>query len=90
RLQELLQSRGLPLPGYLVESVSGEAHNQQFQVSCSVDVLGLKATGAGPSRRRAEQAAASAILLAITGHSVSPLVNTDAPGSPGSSGSDHP
>ena len=36
RLQEALQARGLPLPSYVVESVSGEAHSQVFQVSCSV------------------------------------------------------
>jgi ribonuclease-3 len=62
RLQELLQARGLPLPGYAVEFVSGEAHNQSFEVSCSVEVLGLKAIGRGASRRRAEQAAASQLL----------------------------
>src|SRR5687768_15367577 len=45
RLQELLQSKGLPLPAYAVETVSGEAHNQSFEVSCSVEVLGLKAIG---------------------------------------------
>jgi ribonuclease-3 len=49
RLQELLQSKGLPLPAYAVETVSGEAHNQSFEVSCSVEVLGLK--GVAPSRR---------------------------------------
>lgn len=62
RLQETLQARGLPLPIYAVESVSGEAHNQVFQVSCSVDVLGLKTHASGASRRRAEQAAAQLML----------------------------
>ena len=66
RLQETLQARGLPLPAYSVESVSGEAHNQSFQVRCSVDVLGLKALGSGPSRRSAEQAAASVLLNALS------------------------
>ncbi len=65
RLQETVQAKGLPLPGYVVESVSGEAHNQLFQVSCAVDALGLRAVGTGPSRRRAEQVAASEILLAL-------------------------
>jgi ribonuclease-3 len=71
RLQESLQAQGLPLPIYSVESVSGEAHNQFFQVSCSVEALGLKAIGSGHSRRRAEQAAASEMLqsmAAATGH----------------------
>jgi ribonuclease-3 len=62
RLQELLQARGLPLPNYAVESVGGEAHNQMFHVSCSVETLELKALASGPSRRRAEQAAAQQLL----------------------------
>jgi ribonuclease-3 len=62
RLQETLQARGLPLPMYAVESISGEAHSQQFHVACSVDVLGLKTVGSGASRRRAEQAAAELLL----------------------------
>lgn len=62
RLQEMLQGRSLPLPSYTVESVSGEAHNQTFNVVCGVDTLGLKALGVGASRRRAEQAAAQLML----------------------------
>ncbi len=62
RLQEMLQARGLPLPSYVVESVSGEAHSQVFQVSCSVDALGLKTHATGASRRRAEQGAAQRML----------------------------
>jgi ribonuclease-3 len=62
RLQETLQARGLPLPSYVVDSVSGEAHSQMFQVSCSVDALGLKTHATGASRRRAEQAAAQLML----------------------------
>ena len=65
RLQEALQARGLPLPSYAVDSVSGEAHNQVFQVSCSVDALGLKTHATGASRRRAEQAAAQLMLERI-------------------------
>jgi ribonuclease-3 len=62
RLQETLQARGLPLPVYAVESISGEAHNQLFNVYCVVEALGLKTLGAGASRRRAEQAAAQLLL----------------------------
>ncbi len=65
RLQEAVQARGLPLPVYAVESISGEAHNQVFEVSCSVGSLALRAIGVGPSRRRAEQAAASEVLTAL-------------------------
>jgi ribonuclease-3 len=62
RLQETLQAQGLPLPSYSVDAVTGEAHNQQFQVACAVDALGLRTIALGPSRRRAEQAAAQLLL----------------------------
>jgi ribonuclease-3 len=65
RLQEALQARGLPLPSYAVESVSGEPHRQTFEVGCSVPALGLKTSGIGPSRRRAEQIAAQHLLQAL-------------------------
>ncbi|MET0534360.1 MAG: ribonuclease III [Steroidobacter sp.] len=65
RLQEALQARGLPLPSYAVESISGEAHNQLFQVRCAVNSLGLKVSASGASRRRAEQAAAQLLLNAL-------------------------
>lgn len=62
RLQEALQARGLALPTYSVAAVTGEAHNQEFQVACAVDALGLRTTASGPTRRRAEQAAAQLLL----------------------------
>jgi len=58
RLQELLQSRKLPLPEYAIVSVSGEAHNQSFTVACRVAGLETEALGQGASRRKAEQDAA--------------------------------
>src|SRR5690606_32694466 len=72
RLQETLQARGLPLPAYAVESISGEAHDQTFQVSCAVEALGLKTLGTGASRRRAEQAAAQELLIALDVRSAVP------------------
>jgi len=69
RLQEAVQAKGLPLPTYAVDSVSGEAHSQTFQVSCAVESLGLKAIGVGASRRRAEQIAANEILSRLSGNS---------------------
>jgi len=57
-LQEYLQGRRLPLPHYNVVGVSGEAHEQQFQVECVVADLGIRALGEGSSRRAAEQGAA--------------------------------
>ena len=65
RLQEYLQSRGLPLPRYRVERVEGEPHAQTFHVTCEVPALRLSAIGSGSSRRRAEQEAAERILSAV-------------------------
>jgi ribonuclease-3 len=62
RLQEHLQARGLPLPAYAVEEVSGEPHEQFFVASCEVAALGLRTRGEGSSRRRAEQEAAERLL----------------------------
>jgi ribonuclease III len=62
RLQEWLQARGLPLPRYTVESVAGEPHAQHFGVSCEIDTPAARTLGEGSSRRRAEQAAAQALL----------------------------
>jgi ribonuclease-3 len=62
RLQEALQAQGLPLPVYSVDAITGEAHNQQFRIVCAVDTLGLRTSASGPSRRRAEQAAAQLLL----------------------------
>jgi ribonuclease-3 len=62
RLQEQLQARGLRLPAYAVEAVSGEPHEQRFVATCQVPDLALLARGEGSSRRRAEQAAAQRVL----------------------------
>lgn len=64
-LQELLQGRQLPLPKYDVVAIHGEAHQQNFEVACSIPDLNICCLGIGTSRRRAEQEAArSAYLLA--------------------------
>ncbi|HTT00779.1 MAG TPA: ribonuclease III [Steroidobacteraceae bacterium] len=65
RLQEYLQSRGLPLPSYQVERTEGEPHEQTFWVLCEVRALQLRAQGSGSSRRRAEQQAAERVLEEI-------------------------
>jgi len=66
RLQEHLQSRKQALPIYEVLEIKGEAHNQRFTMSCSID--GLKAVeGQGTSRRKAEQIAADKMLDTILG-----------------------
>lgn len=65
RLQELMQSRGLPLPQYLVVDITGEAHEQTFFVECSVESLAESARGSGASKRLAEQEAARLTLYAL-------------------------
>ena len=57
-LQELMQSRHLPLPRYVVRSTEGLAHDHRFEVECSIEDLSVKAVGFGSSRRAAEQDAA--------------------------------
>ena len=64
-LQELLQSKGLLLPKYKVESISGSSHEPDFVVSCYVEDNHLVQTGTGSSRKSAEQAAAKKLLLIL-------------------------
>ena len=61
-LQELLQSKGMLLPKYIVESMSGSSHEPNFVVSCHVEDDRLVKSGTGPSRKSAEQAAARKLL----------------------------
>jgi len=64
QLQERLQSRKQPLPIYEVIEIKGEAHNQQFTMSCSVE--GFESVQAqGSSRRKAEQITAEKMLSVI-------------------------
>jgi ribonuclease-3 len=62
RLQEWLQGRGLPLPRYTLERVTGESHAQHFTMRCELDSPPAAAVGEGSSRRRAEQRAAQKVL----------------------------
>lgn len=66
RLQEYLQSMGYPLPQYEVTEISGEQHKQRFRVACSTGIV-ADSEGEGSSRRKAEQAAAQAMLDALEG-----------------------
>ncbi|OJY18893.1 MAG: ribonuclease III [Pandoraea sp. 64-18] len=61
-LQEYLQGHKIALPQYTVTATHGAAHNQQFEVECTVPKLDIKAGGSGASRRAAEQAAAKKAL----------------------------
>jgi len=61
-LQELVQSKQLPLPEYNLVDVVGKEHQQTFVIECKIALLDKPVKGEGTSRRRAEQAAASATL----------------------------
>lgn len=67
KLQERLQSRHVSLPVYKLLKTQGPDHARQFFVLCRVEALGIEAEGTGDSRRKAEQAAAAAMLERI-GH----------------------
>jgi ribonuclease-3 len=73
-LQEWLQARRLPVPGYRISATRGQAHAQTFEVECEVPTLNMTHTGEGRSRRLAEQEAARRMLDALKA--------TDQPGSP--------
>ncbi len=58
RLQEYLQKTQNRLPKYEVVEISGQAHDQKFKVSCTIEKLPEMTVGIGTSRRFAEQSAA--------------------------------
>ncbi|MBV8603517.1 MAG: ribonuclease III [Pelomonas sp.] len=72
-LQEWLQARKLPVPGYRILETRGQQHEQLFVVECAVPSLNLLHSGEGRSRRAAEQDAARRML--------DELVARDQPGS---------
>lgn len=65
QLQELLQSRRLPLPDYRLVDTEGEAHDQSFIVECVLNKPTLNTRGVGKSRRAAEQEAARQACAAL-------------------------
>ncbi len=65
QLQEVLQSRRLPLPEYRLVDVQGEAHDQHFVVDCVLSRPTLTTRDTGKSRRAAEQAAAGGACEAL-------------------------
>jgi len=64
-LQESLQGKKLPLPVYTVVATRGAAHNQLFELECSIPKLSIRVQGQGGSRRAAEQEAAKRALEAL-------------------------
>lgn len=65
RLQELLQSRNLPLPVYELVGSSGEEHARLFDAVCRIDSADILTRGSGSSRRAAEQLAAEQALTEL-------------------------
>jgi len=66
-LQEHMQSLNLQLPVYETIAVTGEDHNQQFEVKCSCEGIegnpdSSSSTAIGKSRRQAEKTAAMIVL----------------------------
>ena len=65
RLQEWLQARQMGLPEYDLVEVTGKAHKQTFEVSCSVTTISSSTRGFGTTRRNAEQESAEKMLLKL-------------------------
>jgi len=64
-LQERLQAYKLALPVYDVIATHGAAHDQTFEVTCSIPALQVQVSAEGSSRRAAEQAAARLAIQAL-------------------------
>ena len=62
-LQEWAQGKGLPLPSYSVQAMTGPEHARAFLVE--VTVGDLSARGDGHSKRQAQEAAATALLEVV-------------------------
>ena len=62
-----MQSEGNELPQYDVVETRGDAHAQEFVITCSVATLDTPTTGRGSSKRAAEQEAAKSALEALSG-----------------------
>lgn len=65
RLQERLQARGLDLPDYTIVAAGGPEHARRFEAECRIAALSLVGRGGGTNKRRAEQAAAAAVLAQL-------------------------
>ena len=72
QLQEWLQDKGRVLPVYTLLETFGLEHNREFLVQCDISATdkfqAMASSGRGSSLRRAEQAAASAMLQALKQH----------------------
>ena len=57
-----MQKMGLDLPQYQIIETSGEQHNQEFTVECSLPSRDETAIASANSRRMAEQKSAAIVL----------------------------
>ncbi len=64
-LQEFLQGRQMELPEYIIEEITGEAHDQIFKVSCHIKGVPISTFGVDTTRRRAEKKAAEQMFEKI-------------------------
>ena len=62
QLQEAMQKHSMQLPIYTIINTSGEQHEQQFSVECSLPDLEFTAIADASTRRVAEQEAANEVL----------------------------
>ncbi len=62
QLQELMQAQKMELPEYTLMTMSGLAHEQTFQVKCTIPLIADACIGHGVSRKKAEQSAAELML----------------------------
>ena len=65
RLQEWLQGRSRPIPEYELRREEGADHAKKFYVICRIPDDGTEIEASGASRRKAEQAAATRVLLQL-------------------------
>ena len=65
RLQEHLQAQQIEVPNYSLSKEWGEGNDKHFQVECAVLALNQSAQGEGKSKKKAEQAAALALLTQL-------------------------
>lgn len=65
KLQELMQKKSLELPIYDIVEILGDAHEQEFVVSCKVALLNEVVKAQADTRKKAEQKAAEIALEMI-------------------------
>lgn len=62
QLQELLQAQKSALPEYHLTHTTGEEHDQQFHVTCTLKNKNLQTFGQAETRKKAEQIAAKCMM----------------------------